>query len=255
MGTLQGKTALVTGSGRGVGRGIAERLARDGALVAVHYSASEEGARETVARIEKAGGRAFLVRAELGAPEAVAELFDALEAQLRALTDSATLDILVNNAAHAGFEGTMPEEVTPELFDRHMAVNAKAPFFLTMRALPLMSSGGRVVNISSGITRTSHPSQISYAISKGALEQVTLHLARHLAPRGITINTVALGITNNGDPVFDDPHTVAALAEMSAFGRVGEVSDVADVVAFMASADSRWITGTFVDASGGTLLG
>ncbi|GAA5078987.1 SDR family NAD(P)-dependent oxidoreductase [Nocardia iowensis] len=254
MDKLQSKVALVTGSSRGIGRGIACRLAQDGALVAVHYSSNEQAGKQTVRQIEEAGGQAFLLHAELGAPEAVSELFGALETELRARIGTPRLDILVNNAAYAGFTGAMPEDVTPEMFDRHIAVNAKAPFYLTLRALDLMPSGGRIINISSGMTRTSLPSQICYAMSKGALEQITLQLALHIAPRGITINTVAPGVTNNGDPVFDDPATVAEMSAWSAFNRVGEVSDIADVVAFIASADSRWITGSYIDASGGTLL-
>ncbi|WP_433655349.1 SDR family NAD(P)-dependent oxidoreductase [Nocardia sp. CA-128927] len=254
MDKLRGKVALVTGSSRGIGRGIACRLARDGALVAVHYSANEGAGKETVRLIEAAGGNAFLVRAELGAPEAISELFMQLEPELLTRTGTASLDILVNNAAHAGFTGTMPEDVTPEMFDRHIAVNAKAPYYLTLRALSSMPAGGRIINISSGMTRTSLPSQICYAMSKGALEQITLQLALHIAPRGITINTVAPGVTNNGDAVFDDPATVAEMSEWSAFNRVGEVADIADVVAFIASEDSRWITGSYIDASGGTLL-
>ncbi|ASF07915.1 putative autoregulator biosynthesis enzyme [Nocardia brasiliensis NBRC 14402] len=254
MSKLQGKAALVTGSSRGIGRGIARRLARDGALVAVHYSTDEVAGKETVRQIESAGGCAFLVQADLATTEAIPELFAALEVELRVRTGAPTLDILINNAAHTGFEVATPEDVTPELFDRTIAVNARAPFYLTLRALRLMPEGGRIVNISSGLTRTSFPSQICDAMSKGALEQITVQLARYVAPRGITINTVAPGVTNTGGPVFADPAAVAELAEWSAFNRVGEVGDIADVVAFLASDDARWVTGSYIDATGGTLL-
>lgn len=250
---LAGRTALVTGSSRGMGRAAAIRLAEEGALVAVHYTSDEPAAREVVASVERDGGRAFAVRAELGVPGDVDALFTALEADLLDRTGSTDLHILVNNAGVMG--GVGPAEVTPEQFDRIFAVNAKAPFFLIQRALRNMPDGGRIVNISSGLTRFANPDEIAYAMSKGALEQLALHFAKALGPRGITINSVAPGITRNGNPVFDIPEAVEQMAAMSAFNRVGEPEDVADVVAFLATDEARWITGSFVDATGGTLLG
>lgn len=255
MGRLTDKTALVTGSSRGIGRATARRLAAEGALVAVHYATNEEAARETVALIEKDGGRAFPVRAELGVPGDVHELFLGLEAGLEERTGEAALDILVNNAGYTTPAGVLPEDVTPDEFDRLFAVNAKAPFFIVQRALGLLRDGGRIINISSGLTRFANPEQVAYSMTKGAIEQITLHFARHLAPRGITVNTVAPGITNNGGPVFDIPEAVEQMSQLSAFRRVGDASDVADVVTFLATGDARWVTGSFVDASGGTLLG
>lgn len=249
------RTALVTGGGRGIGRGIALRLARDGALVAVHYASNASAARRTVADIERAGGSAFPVQARLGTPGAVESLAAEVERELADRSGDAVLDVLVNNAARTGFAGTGPEGVTEELLDECLAVNAKAPFFLARRVLPLMPRGGRIINVSSGMTRAAFPTQIAYAMSKGALEQVTLHLAMHVAPRGITVNTVAPGVTDNGDPVFDDPAARREMAGLSVFQRVGETTDIADIVAFVASAESRWMTGAFIDATGGTLLG
>ncbi|MDT9687562.1 SDR family oxidoreductase [Streptomyces sp. P9(2023)] len=255
MGKLANKTALVTGSSRGIGRATAQRLAAEGALVAVHYASNGDAAQEAVELIEKDGGRAFAVRAELGVPGDVHELFLGLERGLKERTGSATLDIVVNNAAVTTPAGVQPEDVTPEEFDRLFAVNAKAPFFIVQRALPLLSDGGRVINISSGLTRCANPDQVAYSMTKGAIEQITLHFARHLAPRGITVNSVAPGITDNGGPVFDIPEAVEQMAQLSAFKRVGEAVDVADVVTFLATHEARWITGAFIDASGGTLLG
>ncbi|MGW7386251.1 SDR family oxidoreductase [Streptomyces sp. NPDC054794] len=254
MGRFDGKTALVTGASRGIGRGIARRLAHDGALVAVHYATSQDAAQEVVEEIEKDGGQAFAVGAELSDVSTVEALFGALEEELEKRTSATSLNILVNNAAVGG-PPTLPEDVTPELFDRYYAVNARAPFFVAQRALALIPDGGRIVNISSGITRSSQPDQIAYAISKSAVDQLTLHLALHVAPRGITVNTVAPGRTNNQSPIFSNPKAVEQMAQMSAFKRVGQPEDIADVVAFLASADSRWITGAFIDATGGTLLG
>jgi 2-polyprenyl-6-methoxyphenol hydroxylase-like FAD-dependent oxidoreductase/NAD(P)-dependent dehydrogenase (short-subunit alcohol dehydrogenase family) len=253
MGSFTGKTALVTGSSRGIGRATAMRLAGGGALVAVHYGSNEQAADEVVAAIENDGGRAFAVQAELGAPGGVHELFLGLEHGLKERTGNTDLHILVNNAGVMG--GVLPEDVTAEQFDRLYAVNAKAPFFIIQRVLQNMPDGGRIVNISSGLTRFANPQEVAYAMTKGAVDQLTLHFAKHLGSRGITVNSVGPGITNNGSPVFDVPEAVAQMAAMSAFNRVGETDDVAAAVAFLAGDDARWITGSYVDASGGTLLG
>ncbi|MEU9716931.1 SDR family oxidoreductase [Streptomyces sp. NPDC047976] len=250
---LTGRTALVTGSSRGMGRAAAMRLAEEGALVAVHYNQDEAAAHEVVASVEKDGGRAFALRTELGVDGDADTLFTALEAELLERTGSTDLHILVNNAGVMG--GVPADQVTPEQFDRIFAVNARAPFFLIQRALRNMPDGGRIINISSGLTRFANPDEIAYAMSKGALEQLALHFAKALGPRGITINSVAPGITRNGNPVFDVPEAVEYMAGLSAFNRVGEPEDVADVVAFLATDEARWITGSFVDATGGTLLG
>ncbi|MEU1272703.1 SDR family oxidoreductase [Streptomyces sp. NPDC005799] len=253
MGTLTGKTALVTGSSRGIGRATALRLADEGALVAVHYTSNQEAADDVVRTIEKEGGRAFAVQAELGVPGDVHDLFLGVERGLKERTGTTDLNILVNNAGVMG--GVAPEDTTPELFDRIVAVNAKAPFFIIQRALTIMPDGGRIINISTGLTRTANPQEIAYAMSKGAVEMLALHFAKHLGPRGITVNSVAPGITRNDNPVFAIPEAVEQMAKLSVFNRVGEPRDVGDIVALLASDDARWITGAFVDASGGTLVG
>ena len=253
MGTLKGKTALVTGSSRGIGRATAIRLGRDGALVAVHYATNADAAKQTLVAIEAEGGQAFLVQAELGVPGDVDTLYDRLVEGLRERTGKAELNILVNNAGVMG--GVSPDELTPDQFDRLIAINAKAPLFLTQRVLAIMPDGGRIINIGTGLLRYANPDETAYSMSKGALDQLSLHYARLLGPRRITINTVAPGVTNNGSPIFDNQQAREFMANMNAFKRIAEPEDVGDVVAFLASDDARWITGSFVDASGGTLLG
>lgn len=221
----------------------------------MHYAHNEGAAQETVELVEKDGGQAFTVQAPLGVPGDVDQLFQGLEDGLKEHAGKITLDILVNNAGETLPGGSAPEEVTAEQFDQLFAVNAKAPFFITQRALGLMPDRGRVINISSGTTRVAIPSQAPYAMTKGALEQLSRHFARHLAPREITVNTVAPGITDNGSEIFKIPEVVQQMSQLSAFKRIGEPKEVADVVVFLATDEARWITGAFIDATGGSLLG
>jgi 3-oxoacyl-[acyl-carrier protein] reductase len=250
MGILAGKTALVTGASRGIGRAIAERLAADGALVAVHYGSNEVAAKETVSAIEAAGGRAFPVRARLGVPGDVDTLFEGLLAGL----GSRGLDILVNNAAIVSYEATI-EQASAEEFDRVFAVNAKAPLFIVQRAVPLMSDGGRIVNISSGVTWFA-TQEVVYSMTKGALNVMTRSLAHVLGERGITVNTVSPGITETDmNPWLDNGESQAKVAAMVALGRHGQPADLADAVAFFASPDGRWVTGQTLEVNGGLWLG
>ncbi|MFI6509326.1 SDR family NAD(P)-dependent oxidoreductase [Streptosporangium sp. NPDC050855] len=251
MGELTGRTALVTGASRGIGRAIATRLAAKGAVVAAHFGTDEQGATATVDEIRRAGGTAFAVGAELGVDGDVETLFAGVEAGLA----GRPLDILVNNAA-APPAGPLGVTTRAE-FDRLFAVNVRAPYFIVQRALPLLRDGGRIVTISSVATRMANPAQTSFAMTKGAVETMSLTLANQLGARGITVNAVAPGATRteaNG-PVFDAPGLAELIAGTTALGRLGGPDDVADVVAFLASDAARWITGQVVDASGGLFLG
>ncbi|MFI6209568.1 SDR family oxidoreductase [Streptomyces sp. NPDC051041] len=249
MGVLAGRTALVTGASRGIGRGIAERLGRDGARVAVHYGRNEAAAKETVAAIEAAGGSAFAIGVELGLPGDAETLWEEFDRHADGL------DILVNNA---GIGSARPiAELDEREYDRVFAVNVKAPFFILKHGMERLRDGGRVVNISSGLARTAvMPDNMAYAMTKGALDVLSRDLSKILGPRGITVNSVAPGFidTDNTAPLLrGTPDGWARAAAHSALGKVGSPAEVADVVAFLASDDGRWVTGSWVDATGGSL--
>ncbi|MCH0564681.1 SDR family oxidoreductase [Streptomyces sp. MUM 2J] len=250
----RGRTALVTGGSRGIGRAVSRRLAGDGALVAVHYGHDHAAAERTVKEIGADGGRAFAVHAELGVPGDAAALWAAFDRELAAYDAPPGLDILVNNAGI-----TLPrpiEQVTEDDYDRVFAVNTRAPFFITQQALVRLRDGGRIVNVSSGAARIAYPAIVAYSMTKAALDHLTLSLAQQLGPRGITVNTVAPGFTETEiNPTLRDPRVRQTLAGASVFNRLGAPADIADVVAFLAGDDARWVTGQWIDATGGVHLG
>ncbi|MCX5178614.1 SDR family oxidoreductase [Streptomyces virginiae] len=244
------KNALVTGGSRGIGRAIAERLAADGVTVVLTYASDEAAAHETARRIAEDGGRAFTLRAELGSPGSAAALWAAYDA-----LGLDGVDIIVNNA---GIGLPIPlGEITEQDFDRVFAVNVRAPFFVVQEALGRLRDGGRIINISSGAARIAMPEILAYGATKGALDTLTLNLAKALGARGITVNSVAPGIVDtdvNAGWLRGNAEAEAHAASLSALGRVGRPEDIADVVGFLASDAARWVTGRVVDATGGSAL-
>lgn len=257
MSKLNGKAALVTGASRGIGRAIANRLAQEGALTAVHYGKNREAAEEVVREIERSGGRAFAIGAVLDTVQSVESLYAALDEELRQQTGETGetgLDILVNNAG-IGLAVSI-DETSEKDFDEVMRVNVKMPFFLIQQALPRLRDGGRIINLSSATTRISLPAVPAYSMTKGAINTLTLSLANQLGVRGITINAIQPGFiaTEMNAAMLQDPASRQFGAEYSIFGRWGEPADIADVAGFLASSESRWITGQCIDASGGSHL-
>jgi len=254
MGKLTGKTALVTGASRGIGRSIALRLALEGAVVAVHYGNRQSDAEEVVREIERIGGTAFAIGADLRTLDGIQNLYAALDEALDKLAGDNRFDILVNNAG-IGQILTL-EEATESSFDEVMTVNVKAPVFVTQQALPRLRDGGRIINLSSFVTRAASPSVFAYSITKGAIDTFTRVLAKQLGSRNITVNAIQPGIINTemNAGTLQDPNGQQFAAGLSVFRRWGEPEDVADIAAFLASSDSRWVTGEFIDASGGSHL-
>ena len=248
MSNLTGKTALVTGASRGIGRYTAQRLARDGTRVGVHYGKQEAAAMEVVASIESAGGSAFAIQTDFSVPHAAETLWEAFDQHADGL------DILVNNAGEVVY-GTVAE-VKEEDFDRLFAVNVKAPIFIIQHGLSRLRDGGRIINVSSAAAYMASPMATMYATTKGAISTLTRTVAWDLAERLITVNAVAPGFTDTDMSTwFAEPGAKAWAASMSASGRVAEPRDIGDIIAFLASDDARYVNGQVIDATGGGLLG
>ena len=243
MASLTGKVAIVTGASSGIGRAIAERLARDGAIVVVNYARSAEKAQDVAAGIQVRGGKAAVIQADLSK---VAEA-------RRLVTDTlklfARVDILVNNAGK--FLPKRLMDTTEADFDQVIALHAKGPYFAMQEAAKVMRDGGRIVNISTAATHMNFQGATAHLGSKAALEQFTKGLALELAPRGITVNTLSPGITDTG--VLTDQYKQLGV-QASPFKRLGDPKEVADVVAFLVSDEAKWLTGQNIQAGGGIVM-
>jgi 3-oxoacyl-[acyl-carrier protein] reductase len=248
MSNLSGKTALVTGASRGIGRATAVALAKEGAQILVHYGNSPKEAQEVVAEIRKLGARADAVQADLASPEGA----HVLAKQVRAIVGG-RLDILV---ANAGVAKSVPlEETTVEDFDKLFAVNVRAPFFLVQQLLPILGEGSSIILVSSLVARAAVGTLAAYAGTKGAISTLVKQFAAAFGARGIRVNAVAPGVVNTDMSSFarNDAGRGATLG-MQALQRVAEPDDIAPVVTFLASDASRWITGDILAVDGGSKL-
>ena len=240
------RCAIVTGSSKGIGAAVAQRLARDGFAVIVNYASGAEQADALAAGIRAAGGQAVAVRADVSDPAAVAGLFD------RATDAFGGVDVLVNNA---GIMKLKPVAETEDaLFDRHVAINLKGTFNGLREASRRMRDSGRIVSVSSSVVGLYQPTYAVYAATKGAVEAMTHVLAKELGRRGITVNVVAPGPVATelflGDKSGEQ---VEAVARMIPLGRLGEPEDIARVVAFLVGPDGGWVNGQVLRANGGVV--
>jgi 3-oxoacyl-[acyl-carrier protein] reductase len=239
---LAGKSALVTGSSRGIGRAIAERLAADGAALVINYTRNEQPAQEAVNNILGRGGKAIAIQADISKPAEVRRLFSEAEKAMGGL------DIVV---ANAGVHISKPLiENTEADYDYIFDINTKGVFFTLQEAARRVRDGGRIVVVSTGGTKMHLANMSLYLGSKGAIEQFARSLALELGPRNVTVNVLSPGFTDT-DMLPEQYREYGA--SLSPFNRIGTPQEVADVSAFLASDAARWVTGENLHASGGVV--
>ncbi|MGA8863172.1 MAG: SDR family oxidoreductase [Gallionella sp.] len=242
--SLSNKVAIVTGSSRGIGTHIAKSLSQAGARVVVNYASDQAGANHVVAEIHASGGESIAVRADVSKPSEVKALFDT------AIAKFGKVDLLINNAGIAIYK--LIKDTTDDDFDRIFDINVKGVFLTLREAATRLQEGGRIVNLSSSVTRLMMPSYGSYSATKAAVEQLTRVFAKEVGLRGITVNSVSPGPTNT--ELFTagkSEETIKRLASMAALGRIGEPDDIARVVLFLASDEAAWVTGQNLGVNGG----
>ncbi len=246
MATLNGKVAVVTGASKGIGAAIAEKLAAEGAAVVVNYAKSVEGANAVVARIQKAGGRAVAVKADVSKLAEIKTLFEA------ALTAFGKVDVLVNNAGV--YEFAPIGNIYEEHYDRQFDLNVKGLLFATQEAVKVFGeNGGSVVNISSVVSPSPLANASVYSATKAAVDAVTKSLAKELGPKKVRVNSVLPGATETegfGASAIA-PQIREWAVSQTPLGRLGKPEDITGLVAFLASDQSSWVTGELIRASGG----
>ena len=249
------KIALITGGSRGLGRSAALHLADKGVDIILTYRSQRADAEQTVTEIAALGARAVALQLDVAESRTFVSFAETLKTTLTNGWQRKSFDYLVNNAGigiHAAFA-----ETTEKQFDELVNTHVKGPFFLTQTLLPLLADHGRIVNVSSGLTRFSLPGYAAYAAMKGAMEILTRYQAQELGERGIAANIIAPGAIETdfgGGAVRDNAQINAFIAGQTALGRVGLPDDIGGVVASLLSEDNRWINGQRIEASGGMFL-
>lgn len=246
MSKLTGKVAVVTGASKGIGAAIAKSLAAEGASVVVNYASSKAGADTVVSAITKAGGKAVAVGGDVSTTAGAQGIIDA------AIKHYGKLDVLVNNSGV--YEFSPIEAVTEEHFHRHFNINVLGPLLITQAAVKHLGEGASIINISSGVTRLAPANSAVYSGTKGALDVITSVLAKELGSRKIRVNSINPGMVETEGTVsagFIGSDFEKALIAQSPLGRTGRPDDIADVAVFLASNDSRWMTGEQLLATGG----
>ncbi|MFZ2871748.1 SDR family NAD(P)-dependent oxidoreductase [Zavarzinia sp.] len=249
------KITLVTGGSRGLGRNTALSIARRGGDVVITYRSQADEAAAVVAEIEALGRKALAFPLDTGDVASFAAFAETLRSALATTWRRETLDHLINNAGHGDL--TLIGMTTEDQFDRLVDVHFKGVFFLTQTLLPLIADGGRIVNLSSGLTRVSFPGYAVYAAVKGAVEVLSLYMAKELGARGIAVNTVAPGAIETdfgGGAVRDNAEINKLFAGMTALGRVGVPDDIGPMIASLLSPDNRWINAQRIEVSGGQAI-
>ncbi len=247
----EGKIAIVTGGSRGLGRNTVLSLAGRGVRSIFTYNSNRAEADKVVAEVSEAGSKAVALQLDAGN----VSTFDAfVSAVQKALGEMGAehFDFLVNNAGTS--HHNIIEKTTEEELDSLYNVHFKGVFFLTQKLLPLINDGGRIVNVSSGLTRVSFPGSASYASMKGAIEVLTRYLAKELGSRRIAVNTVAPGAIQtdfSGGMVRDNPDVNKQVADMTALGRPGLPDDIGPMIASLLSEDNRWVNAQRIEVAGG----
>jgi NAD(P)-dependent dehydrogenase (short-subunit alcohol dehydrogenase family) len=255
MTSVSNTIAIVTGSSRGLGRNTALSIARHGGDVIVTYRGGKAEAQEVVAQVQALGRKAVALQLDVAEVSSFAAFVLAVRTALKDVWGRDTFDHLVNNAGHGDMAAFA--DTTEAQFDALFNVHVKGVFFLVQALLPVIADGGRIVNLSSGLTRISFPGFSAYSTAKGAVETLTVYLAKELGARGITANVVAPGAIETdflGGAVRDMPDLNKQFADMTSLGRVGVPDDIGPMIASLLAPNNRWVTAQRIEVSGGQTI-